>query len=400
MRLYRLTVSILLLFIILVPLDAHAAGVATWTDRSVGGNTLYGVAYGGGLFVAVGDSGRIWSSPDGITWTDQGLQGSNTLYGVAYGGGLFVAVGNNGQIFSSTDGTTWTDQGTQGSNDLLGAAYGGGFFVAVGASGQIFSSTDGTTWTDQGSQGGNSLTGAAYSGGFFIAVGDSGTIFQSGSVISSSGSTASHTLMVYKTGAPPAGMGYVYSVPAGISCPGTCSATFADGTVVTLYAKNTNGMEFFRYEGDCADVPRSSPCVLTMDGYKEVPVRFYPPEPRLTWLKLNPETGIGEPVPFGDNTIDFTSDMLEGSCATVNIILHNDSNRSIDIGMIGGSDPLESPFAITDDSCSDTTLSFQSDCSIMIAYCPSNDGPYTDTFDLPTSDPNFPTQTIEVTGGN
>ncbi|VAX22670.1 hypothetical protein MNBD_NITROSPINAE03-24, partial [hydrothermal vent metagenome] len=222
---------------------------------------------------------------------------------------------------------------------------------------------------------------------------------QSGRVTASSGST-SHTLVVYKTGADPAGMGYVYSEPAGISCPGACSATFADGTEVSLYAKNTNGMEFFRWEGDCADVQRASPCVLTMDGYKEVPVRFYPPQPRLTLLKLDPITGIGEPVPFSENTIEFTSDMFEGDCATTTIILHNNSNRSLDVGTMGGLDPLESPFAITDDTCSDTTLSFQSDCTMKIEYCPADDGSYTDTFDCPTSDPNFPTQTVEVTGGN
>ncbi|VAX15795.1 hypothetical protein MNBD_NITROSPINAE03-534 [hydrothermal vent metagenome] len=212
--------------------------------------------------------------------------------------------------------------------------------------------------------------------------------------------SASHTLVVYKTGAPPAGMGYIYSDPAGISCPGTCSATFARGTEVTLYAKNTNGMEFLRYEGACADVQRASPCVLTMDGYKEVPVRFYPPETRLMWLKLDPETGIGEPVPFGDNTIEFTSDMLQDGCSDMTVILHNSADRSLDVGMIGGLDPLESPFAITDDTCSDTTLPNHTDCSIMVKYCPADDGPYTDTFDLPSSDPNFPTQTVEVTGGN
>ncbi|VAX16955.1 hypothetical protein MNBD_NITROSPINAE03-850, partial [hydrothermal vent metagenome] len=161
-----------------------------------------------------------------------------------------------------------------------------------------------------------------------------------------------------------------------------------------------NGMEFFRYEGDCADVPRVEPCVLTMDGYKEVPVRFYPPQPRLMWLKLDPETGIGEPVPFGDNTIEFTSDMLKGGCASTTVIVHNNSNRSLDIGKIGGLDPLEEPFAIMDDTCSDTTLDFQSDCTFMVNYCPSDNGQYTDTFDIPSSDPNYPSQTIEVTGGS
>jgi hypothetical protein len=73
-------------------------------------------------------------------------------------------------------------------------------------------------------------------------------------------------------------MGHVYSAPTGISCPGTCSTDFDDGTEVTLYTKNTNGMEFYRWEGACAGVWRGDPCVLTMDSDKDVAVRFYPRE--------------------------------------------------------------------------------------------------------------------------
>jgi len=71
----------------------------TWTPRIVG-KKLNGVAYGkdlngNGLFVAVGGGGTILTSPDGITWTLQTSGTSNTLYGIAYGNGRFVAVGEN-----------------------------------------------------------------------------------------------------------------------------------------------------------------------------------------------------------------------------------------------------------------------------------------------------------------
>jgi hypothetical protein len=215
-----------------------------------------------------------------------------------------------------------------------------------------------------------------------------------------SSSSGTHTLVVYETGADPAGMGYIYSEPAGISCPGTCSAGFDDGVEVTLFARNVNGMEFLRYEGDCADVPRSEPCVLTMNSYKEVPVRFYPPEPRLTMLMLDPMTGLGEPDDFSETMIELSSGVQQGSCETSTIIIHNHSNRALDIGLMGGLDPLSSPFSFAEDNCSDTTLPFHSDCTMKIEYCPTNAGPHTDTFDCPTSDPNFPSQTVEVTGGS
>jgi hypothetical protein len=66
----------------------------TWTQRaSVADNGLYGVTYGNGLFVAVGDVGTILTSPNGVRSTEQASGTSNSLYGVTYGNGRFVAVG-------------------------------------------------------------------------------------------------------------------------------------------------------------------------------------------------------------------------------------------------------------------------------------------------------------------
>jgi hypothetical protein len=63
---------------------------ATWTLRVPGFNDLNGVAYGNGLFVAVGgspDSSVILTSPDGVTWTQRTSPTSNDLNGVTYGNG-------------------------------------------------------------------------------------------------------------------------------------------------------------------------------------------------------------------------------------------------------------------------------------------------------------------------
>ena len=61
------------------------------------------------MFVTVGDSGTILTSPDGTSWTKRTSGTSEFLSGVTYGNGLFVTVGNEGTIFTSPDGIYWTE---------------------------------------------------------------------------------------------------------------------------------------------------------------------------------------------------------------------------------------------------------------------------------------------------
>jgi uncharacterized membrane protein len=79
----------------------------TWTVRNLG-DSLFGVTYGNGLFVAVGGRGTILTSPDGVTWTPRASGTDKFLFGVAHGNGLFVAVGWDGTILTSPDGVSWT----------------------------------------------------------------------------------------------------------------------------------------------------------------------------------------------------------------------------------------------------------------------------------------------------
>jgi hypothetical protein len=118
------------------------------------------------LYVSVGESGTILTSPDGTTWTERTSGTSDYLIGVTYGNGLFVIVGYSGTILTSSDGTTWTER-TSGTSqytvNLYRVTYGNNTFVTVGYSGTILTSTDGTSWTSRTSGTPNTLVGVTYS---------------------------------------------------------------------------------------------------------------------------------------------------------------------------------------------------------------------------------------------
>jgi len=151
---------------------------ATWTSSSVP-VLLSGVAYANGQFLAVG-AGAL-TSTDGASWTvpNPGLQGG--LNGICYGNGQFVGVGPSGAILTSSDGANWTGRYSGTANRLQRVAYGNGQFVAVGWYGTILTSTDGATWTTRNSCTGPTidLEGIAYHSGQFVAVGWYGTILTS-----------------------------------------------------------------------------------------------------------------------------------------------------------------------------------------------------------------------------
>jgi hypothetical protein len=99
-------------------------------------------------FIAVGDSGEIQSSTNGVTWTRQSSTGTD-LRAIASSGSVLVAVGETEHIRRSTTGGAWATPPSPfaGTPDIVDVAYGAGLFVMVTAKGDIASSPDGLTWT-------------------------------------------------------------------------------------------------------------------------------------------------------------------------------------------------------------------------------------------------------------
>lgn len=116
----------------------------TWTNRiSEPISAVRTVKYVNGGFIAAGDMGTIWTSPDGANWTRRDLGTLSTLKSIAYGAGITVIVGD-GVVATSADGTNWASKSGVSSSSV---AYGGGRFVSsfVGTE-SIASSINGTSW--------------------------------------------------------------------------------------------------------------------------------------------------------------------------------------------------------------------------------------------------------------
>ncbi|MGC5326213.1 tandem-95 repeat protein [Brevibacillus sp. SYSU BS000544] len=139
---------------------------------------LTDIIYADGRMVIVSESGSIYVSADGVTWTYANSNvASSPLYSVTYGNGKFVAVGENSVSYSS-DGNVWNKVTVPG-NPLYSVTYGNGKFVTVGAGGAIVSSTDGITWnTTETSNTTSDFYSVAYSAEQqrFVTVGDNAII--------------------------------------------------------------------------------------------------------------------------------------------------------------------------------------------------------------------------------
>jgi hypothetical protein len=195
-----------------------------------------GLAYGEGLYVLVDDVGAIYSSVTGNTWTavfEPADDDFETLSGVSYGNGYFVAVGARynddldpyGLVRASSNGSRWTRERNTLNEELYGVEWVDSRFVAVGVRydsdfnqySQVLTSAQGTSWalarplgtevlrsvtsgegvlaclgegglvaiqTAEGWQlrrvGSATVVGVAYGAGRFLGIGDQGVIALSG----------------------------------------------------------------------------------------------------------------------------------------------------------------------------------------------------------------------------
>lgn len=146
----------------------------TWTMQktSESMNWLGAIAWGGNTFAALGGWGGdtgVFTSPDGIKWTDHFKTGTGQAVGIVWAGNQFVTSG----ALTSPDGATWTAKGKAAFSDV---AWNGKLLVGVGGSCSIFTSPDAVAWTETQCQPGrtNKLTGVTWTGKQWVAVGGKG----------------------------------------------------------------------------------------------------------------------------------------------------------------------------------------------------------------------------------
>ena len=162
-----------------------------WSSRtaSVTTNTWRAVTFGNNKFVAVAGSGtgtndRVMTSSNGINWVTQTSAADSSWSSVVYGDvdGLFVAVADSGtaanRVMTSSNGINWTKQTAASNNNWSSVTYGLGLFVAVSTSGsnpRVMTSEDGISWTSRTAASSNSWKSVTFGNGYFVAVSDSGS---------------------------------------------------------------------------------------------------------------------------------------------------------------------------------------------------------------------------------
>jgi hypothetical protein len=151
-----------------------------WTQRAspVNGN-IKGIAYGNGLWIAVGDGGLVTRSFDGINWINGAYPSAFPDFkAICYGNGKFVAVTAGGGIYTTTDGETWQKQTSPVDNDLYAICYASGYFMATGAKGAIVKSPDGVNWTQHNTYM-LDFYAICYGNGLWVIIGAAGNIMYS-----------------------------------------------------------------------------------------------------------------------------------------------------------------------------------------------------------------------------
>ena len=310
-----------------------AASQTGWTSKpGLGGLNAAGISCTAGFCAVISaDAGSVMAGDPGqdilSTWksSSTGIGGgnsgcSNCLPSISCASAQCYAVNQRGSastgsnLASTQPKPSWQPASQVDSfNDLVGVSC-GVLCVGVDLAGNVVSATGGGWTLASGSIDGNGFNGyggVAIGGeaiscvGSFCAVADAGNVVTStnptgganawtvnqlpangaASVISCPASTEcvaayARSIVVGTTGSAPAthtltvtdaGTGRGSAAGSGISCPGTCSRSYAAGTIVSLSATPASGSTFAGWSGACRGI---GACHVTMSAERAVTATF------------------------------------------------------------------------------------------------------------------------------
>ena len=101
---------------------------------------------------------------------------------------------------------------------------------------------------------------------------------------------------------------------------------------------------------------------------------------------------------FGGIVINSGIDLKNFADRTLTI--QNKGTLDLNIGRIAWADPHDplSPFSILNDNCSGNTLASQRICTVVVRFAPTDQGAFSDNFDIPSNDPDEDPITVSVSG--
>ncbi len=158
----------------------YSADASTWTLLTVGNARFNGVAYGGGIWLAVGEGGAVARSTNGTQWIAGNAGVVGWLRGIVYRSdlGLFVVTGQGGTLLSTQDGITFKAivSGTSSDIECIGEGGAPAEDVIAGSNGYVADSADNVKWTEVVPAGSTHFRGCIVVGSTAVCVGSGGVI--------------------------------------------------------------------------------------------------------------------------------------------------------------------------------------------------------------------------------
>lgn len=257
-------------------------------DPSVGTLTAVGACNSENRLLALGTGTTpiAYSDNQGQSWSSATVPGSATINATHEQGGMVVAVGNSGTIWTSADyGANWTSRTSGVAGNLTTVTYDStaGKWVAAGVDAVRYS-TDGITWSD----GKPSVTGTptfavCSSGGTYVLFATSGASATQHCWSSTNGTSWTHRAItsatqamvaprVYTVGGARLFMGWFF-----LSGSTYNFYTSADGITWTLRINgSSSNVSDTLFTGDVLFQPADSPARYSYDGTTWTTIRRWP----------------------------------------------------------------------------------------------------------------------------
>jgi hypothetical protein len=392
------------LFFILPSVDGLTESLDRWQGQPPFSHRVpVRIIYGKGLFVALGESGAIHTSPDGEEWKERSSGTDQTLWDAVYGSSAFVAVGRGGMILTSPDGGNWTRSDSGTHRDLHGVAHGGDIFVAIGDGGLILNSPDGLTWSAKDSGTHQGLKKVAYGSGLFVAAGENGTILTSPDgaewTVRNSGtrghlegiSYGKKTFVAAGDAILTSTDGTGWTERTAGSSPRLFGIAYGDGVFAAVA---DNGVILTSSDGS-EWTPRDSGTHLALFTIAHGKERFLAAGEK--GILLQSERLSSPQISVSSTSLDFGSVHL-GESSTSNLSIGNSGSASLIIRQITFSGANALDFNPRDDNCTGATLIPSENCTIQIVFLPRSTGSRSATLSISSNDPDTPTQTVSLSG--
>ncbi len=243
-------------FTLNVTLAGTGSGTVTSSPAGINCGTSCSASFASGTMVtltAAADSNSTFAG-----WSGAGCTGTGSCM-VTMNQAQSVTATFNASNFTLNVSEAGTGSGTVSSNP-----------AGISCPGTCSASFASGTMVTLTAAAGSSSTFAGWSGAGCTGTGlCTVTMNQAQSVTATFNSTSNNfTLTVSKAGT---GSGTVISKPAGINCGATCSASYANGTMVTLKATAASGSTFAGWSGACSGTGN---CTVTMNQAQSVTATF------------------------------------------------------------------------------------------------------------------------------